>query len=57
MEGFKYEITVAVLLSKEKGNGEIEYSSVYFNYMTKTVINSKFSFDKFFEEILYRIDN
>ena len=57
MEGFKYEITVAVLLSKEKGNGEIEYSSVYFNYMTKTVINSKFSLDKSFEEILYRIDN
>ena len=57
MKGFKYQITVAVLLSKEKGNGEIEYSSVYFNSMTKTVINSKFSFDTSFQEILCRIDN
>ena len=57
MKGFKYQITVAVLLSKEKGNGDIEYSSVYFNSVTKTVINSEFSLDKSFQEILYRIDN
>ena len=46
-----------VLLSKEKGNGDIEYSSLYFNSMTKTVINSEFSLDKSFQEILYRIVN
>ena len=40
MKGFKYQITVRVLLSKGKGNGEIEYSSVYFNFTTKTVFNS-----------------
>ena len=57
MKGFKYQIAVAVLLSKEKGNGDIEYSSVYFNSTTKTVINSKFSLDKSFQEVLYRIDN
>ena len=57
MKGFKYQTTVAVLLSKEKENGEIEYSSDYFNSMTKTVINSEFSLDKSFQEILYRIDN
>ena len=57
MKGFKYQITVAVLLSKEKGNGDIEYSSVYFNSITKTVINSEFSLDKSFQEILYRFDN
>ena len=57
MKGFKYQITVAVLLSKEKGNGDIEYSSVYFNSVTKTVINSEFSLDKSFQEILYKIDN
>ena len=45
------------MLSKEKGNGDIEYSSVYFNSMTKTAINSEFRLDKFFQEILYRIDN
>ena len=27
-EAFKYQLTVAILLSKEKGNGKIEYSSV-----------------------------
>ena len=57
MKGFKYQITVAVLLSKEKGNGDTEYSSFYFNSMTKTVINFEFSLDKYFQEILYRIDN
>ena len=57
MKSFKYQITVAVLLNKEKGNGEFEFSSVYFNSMTKTVINSEFSLNKSFQEILYGIDN
>ena len=57
MKGLKYQITVAVLLSKEKGNGYIEYSPAYFNSITKTEINSEFSLDKSFQEILYRIDN
>ena len=52
MKGFKHQITVTVLLSKKKGNGEIEYSSVYFNSITKTVINSGFSLDKSFKDIL-----
>ena len=56
MKGFKYQITAAILLSKEKGNGEIEYSSVYFNSITKAVIYSEFNLDKSFQEILYRID-
>ena len=55
MKGFKYQIAIAVLLSKEKGNGGIQYSSVYFKSITKTVINSEFSLDKSFQEILYRI--
>ena len=57
MEGFKYQITVTVLLSKTKINGSIEYSPVYFNSTTKTVINSEFNLVKSFQEILYRIDN
>ena len=57
MKGFKYQITVTVLLSKYKRNEGIEYSSVYFISITKTVINSEFSLDKLFQEILYRIDN
>ena len=57
MKGFKYQITVTVLLSKAKISGNIEYSPVYFNSATETVINSEFNLDKSFQGILYRIDN
>ena len=58
MKGFKYEITVTVLLSKHKINGDIKYAPVYFNSATTTVISSdKYMLDKSFLEILYRIDN
>ena len=57
MKGFKYQIAAAVLLSKRKINRSIEYLPVYFNSTAKIVINSEFSFDKSFQEILYRIDN
>ena len=30
-KGFKYQITVKVLLKKYKHNGEIEFAPVYFN--------------------------
>ena len=55
-KGFKNQITVKVLLKKYKGT-EIEYSPVYFNSTTKTVMNHKFDLDKSFREILKRIDN
>ena len=46
------------MLCKHKQNGDMEYAPVYFNSATKTVINSdKYDLDKFFQEILYRIDN
>ena len=45
---FKYQITLAVLLSKVKNNGEIEYSTVYFNSLTKTVINDNCKLDQAF---------
>ena len=54
---FKYQITLSILLSKIRSDGNIEYSPVYFNSTTKTVINDKFSLDQSFQEILYRIDN
>ena len=57
MNGFKYQITLAVLLSKIKTDGSIEYSPAYFNSTTKTGINSdEFGLDQSFQEILYRID-
>ena len=56
-KGFKYQITLKVMLKKYKPNGEIEFSPVYFNSTTKTVINHKFSLENTFQEIVYRIDN
>ena len=58
MKEFKYQITLAVLLSKIKTDGNIGYSPVYFNSTTKTVINSaELNLDQTFQEILYRINS
>ena len=54
--GFKYQVTVKVLLKKYRSNGEIEFTPVYFNSSTKTVINHRYKLNKSFQEILYRID-
>ena len=51
------QITQKVTLKKYKPNGETEFTPVYFNSTTKTVINRKFSFGKSFPESMYRIDN
>ena len=55
-KGFKYQITVKVLLKKYKLNGEIEFAPVYFNSVTKTVINHRFRLENSFQEILHLID-
>ena len=57
IKGFKYQITVKVLLKTYKLNGEIEFRAVYFNSVTKTVTNHRFQLESFFQEILYMIDN
>ena len=54
-KGFKYQITVKVLLKKYKLNEEIEFAPVYFNSVTKTVINHRFRLENCFQEILYMI--
>ena len=51
-KGFKYQITVKVLLKKYKLNGEIEFAPVYFNSLTKTVINHRFRLANSFQELL-----
>ena len=38
-KGFKYQITVKVLFKKFKHDGEVEFAPVYFNSLTKTIIN------------------
>ena len=55
-KGFKYQITSKVTVKKYKST-EIEFGPVYFNSTAKTVINHRFSFEKAFQEILYRVDN
>ena len=55
-KGFKYQITVKVLLKKYKLDGEIEFAPVYFNSLTKTVINQRFKLENYFQKFLYMID-
>ena len=57
LKGFKYQITLAVLLRKVKNSSEVEYSPVYFNSLTKTVISDKFKLDQSFQETIYRLGN
>ena len=56
-KGFKYQLTLKVLLKKYKPDGEIEFRPVYFNSTTKTVINHRFRLENSFQEILQLIDN
>ena len=44
------------MLKKYKLNGEIEFAPVYFNSLTKTVINQIIRLENSFQEILYMID-
>ena len=55
-KGFKYQITVKVLLKKYKLNGEIEFAPVYFNSTIETAINHRFKLENSFQNILYLID-
>ena len=56
LKGFKYQITVEVLLKKYKLNGEIEFRPVNFNSVTKIVTNQILRLEKSFQEILYMVD-
>ena len=44
------------MLKKYKPNGENEFAPVYFNSVTKTVINHKFRLENSFQEMLYMIN-
>ena len=44
-KGFKYQITLKVMLRKCKPNRESEFAPVYFNSTKKTIINHKFSLE------------
>ena len=49
-QDFKYQITVKVLLKKDKTNGEIQFGSVYFNSMKKAVMNHRFKLENPFKK-------
>ena len=57
LKGFKYQITVKVLLSKDIENEKTEFAPVLLLSTTNTVINSKYDLDKSFQETLYRTYN
>ena len=45
------------MLSKQNENRDMKFAPVYLNSTNKTVINLEYDLDKYFQEILYRIDN
>ena len=55
-KGFKYQITVKVFLKKYMHNRETEFAPVYFNSLTKIIINHRFRLGSSFQEILYMIE-
>ena len=57
LKGFKYRITLRVLLSKIKKSGLIEYRSVYFNSLTNTVIGDNYFINECFNVITFRLEN
>ena len=48
-EGFKYQITVKVLLKKYRLNEKIEFAPVCFNSVTKTVANHRCRLENYFQ--------
>ena len=56
LKGFKYQITLCILLSKVKSGGIVEYRPAYFNSLTKIVIGDKYFLDPCFNEIIYRVE-
>ena len=57
IEGFKYQITLKVLLSKYKENAEREFAPVNFSFTAKTLVGFEDSHDRSFQEVFNRIDN
>ena len=57
MEGFKYQITLQVSLSKVKSRDFIEYSTVFLNSLTKTVTGNKYFLGQCLNETIFRLKN
>ena len=57
LKGFKHQLTLNILLSKQKSSDLIKYRSVYFNSLTKTVIGDDYFLDYCFNEIISEVEN
>ena len=57
IKGFKYQITLQVSLSKVRSNDFINYSIIYLNSLTKTVIGEKYHLNECFNEKKFRLEN
>ena len=58
MKGFKHQIPMEVFVSKQKENGDEEFTTVYFNSTAETLFNlNKYGLSKSFQQVLYRIDH
>ena len=57
IKGFKYQITLQVLLNQYKENTDREFATVYFNSTTKTVFGPKYGLNKSLQEVFNRNDN
>ena len=58
IKGFKYQVTLKLLLSKYKENRYTEFTTVYFNSTTKTKISpNKYGLNKSLQEVFEKIDN
>ena len=53
---FKYQVLSFVKKKKCKVNEEIEFASVYFDSITKTMLSYRYSLKNAFQEVLYMID-
>ena len=62
MKGFKYQMTLRVLLSKVESRGNalhsdfIKYSTIYLNSLTKAVIGEKYYLNECSNEIIFRLE-
>ena len=54
--GFKHVLSTKIILKKRVNDNEHKYSTVYFNSLVKTVVNSRYHLNKSFEEMLNLLD-
>ena len=54
--GFEYIISVKITLKKRINDSEFDLKTLYFNSLTKTVINRRYHLNDSFEKILNLLD-